>query len=96
MGFQETKKGIQHYEFDFLTKYDFTDNLEYYKLLGLIRGIELAGKTAQDFLVKSIFHAHESYPELNKLIAPEVLVDKLNQENCHYPFNDPIIWLAVI
>ncbi|NHK30115.1 MAG: hypothetical protein FK730_02100 [Asgard group archaeon] len=77
---KEIKKALQYFEFDFLTKYDFTDNLEYYKLLGLIRGIELAGKTAQDFLVKSIFQASESYPELNNLIAPEILVDKLNQE----------------
>jgi hypothetical protein len=81
---KEIKKALQHFEFDFLTKYDFADNLGYYKLLGLIRGIELAGKTAQDFLVKSIFQASESYPELNDLIAPEILVDKLNQEKAFF------------
>lgn len=84
----EIKKALQYFEFDFLTKYDFTDNLQYYKLLGLIRGIELAGKTAQDFIVKSIFQATESNSELAKLIAPEILVDKLNQEKAF----DRILW----
>ncbi|NHJ38754.1 MAG: hypothetical protein FK731_01885 [Asgard group archaeon] len=88
---KETKKALQHFEFDFLNKYDFTDKIQYYKILGLIRGIELASKTSQDFIVKAVFQTTETKNELARLVAPEVLVDKLNQEKAF----DRILWNLV-
>ncbi|NHJ47892.1 MAG: hypothetical protein FK733_08900 [Asgard group archaeon] len=85
---KESKKALQHFEFDLLTKYDFVDKLPFYQILGLIRGIELTSKTTQDSIVKAIFQSIESKPELSNVIAPEILVDKLNQEKA---FNR-ILW----
>jgi hypothetical protein len=77
---KETKKALQHFEFDLLTKYGYEDKIPIYQILGVIRGIELGSKTTQDFIVKSIFHTFELNPQLGNVIAPEILVDKLNQE----------------
>ena len=77
---KEIKKAIQHFEFDFVTKQDFDDKLPIQEALGFIRGIELANKTPQDFVIKMIFQASEDYPELKAKIPLEVVVDKLNQE----------------
>ena len=77
---KEIKKAIQHFEFDFLTKLDIEEKLPLYEALGVIRGIELAVKTPQDFVIKMVFQASEDYPELKAKVPPEVVVDKLNQE----------------
>jgi hypothetical protein len=77
---KETKKALQHFEFDFLTQTDFIDELTIYQLLGLIRGIELASKTAQDFILKTIFQIAEDKTDFSNQNAPEIIVDKLNQE----------------
>jgi len=77
---KEIKKAIQHFEFDFLTKLDIEEKLPLYEALGFIRGIELAAKTPQDFVIKMVFQASEDYPELKAKVPPEVVVDKLNQE----------------
>ncbi|MBY8995424.1 MAG: hypothetical protein KGD59_12800 [Candidatus Heimdallarchaeota archaeon] len=77
---KEIKKALQHFEFDILNKVVTSDTISYYEALGLIRGIELAGKTPQDFIVKTTFQASELKPELQKRIPPEIVVDKLNQE----------------
>ncbi len=77
---KEIKKALQHFEFDILNRVITPETISYYEVLGLIRGIELAGKTSQDFIVKTTFQASELKPELKKRIPPEIVVDKLNQE----------------
>ena len=77
---KEIKKALQHFEFDILNRIITSETISYYEVLGLIRGIELAGKTSQDFIVKTTFQASELKPELKKRIPPEIVVDKLNQE----------------
>ncbi len=77
---KEVKRALQHFEFDLLTKTEINETLPMYEALGLVRGIELAGKTAQDFIVKTTFQASDLKPELHNKIAPEIVVDKLNQE----------------
>jgi hypothetical protein len=77
---KEIKKAIQHFEFDFLTKLDIEEKLPLQEALGFIRGIDLAVKTPQDFVIKMVFKASEDYPELKAKVPPEVVVDKLNQE----------------
>ncbi|MHA1220601.1 MAG: hypothetical protein ACTSQB_02595, partial [Candidatus Heimdallarchaeota archaeon] len=81
---KEIRKALQHFEFDLLIKFDSEKELSYYQLLGFIRGIELAGKTAQDFIVKTTFQVAEQKPELAAKLSPEILVDKLNQEKVFY------------
>jgi len=75
---KEIKKAIQHFEFDFLTKLDIEEKLPLQEALGFTRGIGLAIKTPQDFVIKMIFQASEDYPELKAKIPPEVVVDKLD------------------
>ncbi len=77
---KEIKKALQHFEFDILNRIITSETISYYEVLGLIRGIELAGKTSQDFIVKTTFQASELKPELKRRIPPEIVVDKLNQE----------------
>jgi len=77
---KEIKKALQHFEFDILNNVIITKTISYYELLGVIRGIELASKTPQDFIVKTTFQASELKPELAKRLPPEIVVDKLNQE----------------
>ena len=77
---KEIKKALQHFEFDILNRVITPETVSYYEILGLIRGIELAGKTPQDFIVKTTFQASELKPELKKRVPPEIVVDKLNQE----------------
>ena len=77
---KEIKKALQHFEFDILNRVITPETISYYEVLGLIRGIELAGKTSQDFIVKTTFQASELKPELKRRIPPEIVVDKLNQE----------------
>jgi len=77
---KEIKKALQHFEFDILNRVITPETGSYYEVLGLIRGIELAGKTSQDFIVKTTFQASEIKPELKKRVPPEIVVDKLNQE----------------
>ncbi|MCK5185148.1 MAG: hypothetical protein KAQ95_12640 [Candidatus Heimdallarchaeota archaeon] len=77
---KEIKKALQHFEFDILNRVITPEAVSYYEILGLIRGIELAGKTPQDFIVKTTFQASELKPELKKRVPPEIVVDKLNQE----------------
>ncbi len=77
---KELKKALQHFEFDFLNKADFEEKLPTQQVIGFIRGVQLAGKTPQDFIVKSIFQVSENKPELKSKIAPEIVVDKLNQD----------------
>ncbi len=79
----EIKKALQNFEFDFLNKVD-QEGLSFHKNLGYTRGIELAGKTPQDFIVKMIFQLTEEKPELAEITAPEIFVDKLNQEKAFY------------
>ncbi|MHA1356187.1 MAG: hypothetical protein ACTSR1_13535, partial [Candidatus Heimdallarchaeota archaeon] len=83
---KEIKKAIQHFEFDFLTKLDIEEKLPLQEALGFTRGIGLAIKTPQDFVIKMIFQASEDYPELKAKIPPEVVVDKLNQEKAFVRF----------
>lgn len=85
---KEIKKALQHFEFDILIKTDFTEKIPLYQTLGLVRGIELAGKTPQDFLIKAIFQTLELNPELKAVIQPEIVVDRLSQEKA---FNR-ILW----
>ena len=85
---KEIKKALQHFEFDFLTQCDIQGQLHIQELVGFIRGIELAIKTPQDFMVKYIFQTCEDFPELKSKIPPEIVVDKLNQEKA---FNR-ILW----
>ncbi len=85
---KEIKKALQHYEYDIINNVDPGDKLTFYEILGLIRGIELAGKNAQDFIIKSVFQIAELKPELKEQLAPEILVDKLNQEKAFYK----ILW----
>lgn len=44
---KEIKRALQHFEFDILNEIEIDEALSLYETLGLIRGIELAGKTAQ-------------------------------------------------
>ena len=81
---ESSKKALQYYEFNVLTEFDFSEGLGYFELLGLIRGIELANKTAQDFIVKNVFKATEEDQRLKEILAPEIIVDKLNQEKAFY------------
>ncbi|MBN1330761.1 MAG: hypothetical protein JXA54_14915 [Candidatus Heimdallarchaeota archaeon] len=85
---KETKKALQHYEYDIINKVDSGENLTFHEILGVVRGIELAGKNAQDFIIKMVFHATELKPELKEKLAPEMFVDKLNQEKAFYK----ILW----
>ncbi|MHA1587113.1 MAG: hypothetical protein ACTSUW_07200, partial [Candidatus Heimdallarchaeota archaeon] len=77
---KEIKKALQHFEFDILNRVITSETVSYYEILGLIRGIELAGKNPQDFIVKTTFQASELKPELKIRALPEIVVDKLNQE----------------
>lgn len=77
---KELKKALQHFEFDFLTKADIEEKLPSQQAIGYIRGVQLAGKTPQDFVVKAVFQVSESIPELKSKIAPEIVVDKLNHD----------------
>ncbi|HUT81747.1 MAG TPA: hypothetical protein VMZ29_11145 [Candidatus Bathyarchaeia archaeon] len=81
---KEIKKALQHYEYDILNKVDSGETLTFYEILGLVRGIELAGKNTQDFIIKMVFQAAELRPELKEKLAPEMLVDKLNQEKAFH------------
>ncbi|MHA1531573.1 MAG: hypothetical protein ACTSR6_06200 [Candidatus Heimdallarchaeota archaeon] len=75
---KEIKKALQHFEFDILNRVITSETVSYYEILGLIRGIELAGKNPQDFIVKTTFQASELKPELKIRALPESEV-KRNQ-----------------
>jgi len=77
---KEIKKALQYFEFDLITTYEIVETLPYYEVLGLIRGIELAAKTPQDFIVKCTFNVAEIKSQLKLIVPPEIVVDKLNQE----------------
>ena len=85
---KESKKALQHFEFDFLSKAEIEQKLPTQQAIGFIRGVQLAGKTPQDYIVKSVFQVSELNPELKTKVAPEIVVDKLNQEKA---FNR-ILW----
>ncbi|MCF2142286.1 MAG: hypothetical protein K9W42_01110 [Candidatus Heimdallarchaeota archaeon] len=88
---KEIKKSLQYFEFDCLEKNRLDEKLPFWHTLGIIRGVELASKTSQDFLVKNVFKAAEKSENLKQKIAPEILVDKLTQEKAHYR----ILWNVV-
>ncbi len=77
---KELKKALQHFEFDCLTKAEIEEKLPAQQAIGFIRGVQLAGKTPQDFVVKAVFQVSENIPELKSKLAPEIVVDKLNQD----------------
>ncbi|TFF84657.1 hypothetical protein EU523_01430 [Candidatus Heimdallarchaeota archaeon] len=77
---EETKRALQLFEFEFLTKAELSNELPLLEAIGFVRGLELAAKTPQDFVVKMVFQATEAMPELKEIIAPEIVVDRLNQE----------------
>lgn len=81
---KENKKALQYYEFDVITKIELEQDLTNYELLGLARGIELANKIAQDFIVKNVFQAIEKNQSIGEILAPEVMIDKLNQEKAFH------------
>jgi len=88
---KEIKKSLQYFEFDCLEMNNFNGELPYLQALGVVRGVELACKTAQDVLVKQVFKTAEKSETLRQKIAPEILVDKLTQEKAHYR----ILWNIV-
>ena len=47
---KEIKKALQHFEFDFLSRCETSENLPLQELIGFIRGVELASKTSQSIL----------------------------------------------
>ncbi|MHA1154897.1 MAG: hypothetical protein ACTSQK_02215 [Candidatus Heimdallarchaeota archaeon] len=77
---KELKKALQHFEFDCLSEAEIVEKLPTQQAIGFIRGVQLAGKTPQDFIVKAVFQVSESIPELKSKLAPEIVVDKLNQD----------------
>ena len=85
---KEIKKALQYFEFDIINKVEISDNIKLQEAIGFVRGLELIGKTSQDYLIKTIFQIMESKPELKKDIQPEIVVDRLNQEKA---FNR-ILW----
>ena len=84
----DEKKALQQFEFDILNKVEIPDNIKIQEAIGFVRGIELIGKTSQDYLIKTIFQITEAKPELKTNIQPEIVVDRLNQEKA---FNR-ILW----
>ncbi|MFW9922099.1 MAG: hypothetical protein ACFFDW_02295 [Candidatus Thorarchaeota archaeon] len=88
---KETKKAIQFFEFDVLTLTENPEKLAPLEAIGLVRGIELANKTPQDFIIKSVFQTAENKPELVEKIPPEIIIDKLNQEKAY----NRILWNVI-
>ncbi|MBD3189516.1 MAG: hypothetical protein GF308_02680 [Candidatus Heimdallarchaeota archaeon] len=75
----DIQAALQQFEFKFLDEVEL-GALPNLKALGLVRGIQLAGKTPQDFIVKRVFQASERDPQFQEKMAPEEVVDKLNRE----------------
>jgi hypothetical protein len=77
---KETRRALQYFEFDIINDAEIETKLPLQEAIGFIRGIELASKTPQDFIIKSVFKVCEENPALQEKAAPEIVVDKLNQE----------------
>lgn len=75
----DIKAALKQFEFKFLDAVEL-EQLPQLKALGFVRGIQLASKTPQDFVVKRVFQASEREPQFKEKMAPEEVVDKLNRE----------------